>query len=131
MDACDLKVYGGLDRLWRLVERYGMTSPISISVVDSKAGHVRSICGNHHQVTGWNLKDETSAAAPALAGNLEFPLTIRVQDVKGNILKMRLQVQESKAENSASCQKTSIACTTSGADLTVGIRKPAAGYTPS
>jgi hypothetical protein len=92
LDACDLKVYSGLDRLWRMVDRYEMTSPISISVVDSKAGHVRAICGNHHHATGWNLKDETATAAPALAGNLEFPLTIRVQDAKGNILKMRLQV---------------------------------------
>ena len=31
------------------------------------------------------------AAAPPLGGEDEFPLTINVQDAKGNILKMRLQ----------------------------------------
>jgi hypothetical protein len=27
--SCDLKVYDGLDRLWRPVERYKMTAPIT------------------------------------------------------------------------------------------------------
>jgi hypothetical protein len=27
MAACELKVYDGLDRLWRMVERYKMTLP--------------------------------------------------------------------------------------------------------
>jgi hypothetical protein len=30
MAACELKVYGGFDRLWRMVERYKMTAPIAI-----------------------------------------------------------------------------------------------------
>lgn len=109
MGACDLEVYRGLERLWRMVERYAMRSPISISVVDSKAGPVRSIHGNHDRATGWKLSDQTPALAPAPAGNVEFPLTIRVQDAKGNILKMRLQVHGGETENASSCQKPSVA----------------------
>jgi hypothetical protein len=37
MASCELKVYEGLDRLWRMVERYKMTAPIPIRVVDNKA----------------------------------------------------------------------------------------------
>jgi hypothetical protein len=107
MGACDLEVYCGLEQLWRMVDRYAMRSPISISVVDSKAGHVRSICGNHHQATGWKLSDQAPSLAPALAGDVEFPLTIRVQDARGNILKMRLQLRGSETENASSCQKPS------------------------
>ena len=91
MGACDLKVYSDLDGLWRMIHRYKMTSPISISVVDSKEACVRAICGNHDHATGWQLKDETSVVASA-AGP-EFPLTLRVQDARGNILKMRLQLE--------------------------------------
>jgi hypothetical protein len=102
MGVCDLEVYRGLERLWRMVERYAMRSPISISVVDNTAGHVRSIRGNRHQATGWKLNDQTPTLAPALAVNVEFPLTIRVQDARGNILKMRLQVRGSETENTSS-----------------------------
>jgi hypothetical protein len=107
MGACDLEVYRGLERLWRMIERYAMRSPISINVVDNKAGQVRSICGNHDQATGWKLSDQTPTPAPA--GNVEFPLTIRVQDARGNILKMRLQVRGSETENTSSRQKPSVA----------------------
>jgi hypothetical protein len=93
LGACDLKVYKDLDRLWRMVERYKMTSPITISVVDNKAGCVRAICGAHHQAGSWQLKDDTSAVLQSRKCEVEFPLTIRVQDSKGNILKMRLQLE--------------------------------------
>ena len=53
---------------------------------------MRSIRGNHDEVTGWKLLDETPAVASAVAGGVEFPLTIRVQDVRGSILKMRVQL---------------------------------------
>jgi hypothetical protein len=43
MASCELKVYDGLDRLWRMVERYKMTTPIAIRVVDNKARCVRAI----------------------------------------------------------------------------------------
>jgi hypothetical protein len=42
MAACELKVYGGLDRLWRMVERYKMAAPIAIRVADNKARCVRA-----------------------------------------------------------------------------------------
>jgi hypothetical protein len=92
MGACDLKTYSGLDRLWRMVARYTMASPLTITVVDNNSEHVRSICGNHHQATGWQLKDETTVV-PGVAVNVEFPLTIRVQDARGSILKMRVQLE--------------------------------------
>ena len=89
--ACELKVYEGLDRLWRMVERYKMAAPIAIRVVDNKARCVRAIRGTHYQSGGWQLEDETTAVAPPLGGEVEFPLTINAQHAKGNILKMRLQ----------------------------------------
>jgi|SRR5208337_3824982 len=98
MAACELKVYYGLDRLWRMVERYKMTTPIAIRVVDNKARCVRTIRGNRHQAASWQLEDETTAAAPSLGGEVEFPLSINVQDGKGNILKMRLQFGVQKPE---------------------------------
>jgi len=98
MGACDLKVYDDLDWLWRMVERYKLTPPISISVIDNKAGSVRVICGDRHQASGWQLKDETSAVAQTPGAEVEFPLTVRVRDAKGNILKMRLQLGGARAE---------------------------------
>jgi hypothetical protein len=89
--ACDLKVYNDLDRLWRMVERYKMTAPITISVVDNKARYVRAICGNHRQAAGWQLKDETPAVEQTPGAEVEFPLAIGVQDARGNILKMRIR----------------------------------------
>jgi hypothetical protein len=91
MASCELKVYDGLDRLWRMVERYKMTTPIAIRVVDNKARCVRAIRGTRYQAGGWQLEDETTAVAPPL-GEVEFPLTINAQDAKGNILKMRVQL---------------------------------------
>ena len=67
-----------------------MTSPLTITVLDNKAERVRSICGNLHQATGWELKNESE---PAVAANAEFPLTIRVQDARGNILKLRVELE--------------------------------------
>ena len=99
MVACELKVYDGLDRLWRMVERYKMTAPIAIRVVDNKARCVRAIRGIRYQAAGWQLEDETTAVAPPLGGEVEFPLTINVNDAKGNILKMRLQLGVPKPES--------------------------------
>jgi len=45
MAACELKVYDGLDRLWRMVERCKMTAPIAIMVVGNKARSVRALRG--------------------------------------------------------------------------------------
>ena len=96
--CCDLKVYDGLDRLWRMVERYKMTTPITITVVDNAARHVRAIRGDRIQGGAWRLQDTPMAGTPPFAGEFEFPLTINVQDAKGNILKMRLQLEVAKPE---------------------------------
>ena len=92
LGACELKVYDGLDQLWRMVERYKMKAPITIRVVDHNDRHVRTISGHLHQAAGWQLKDEISAVDQGTASEVEFPLTIAVQDSRGNILKMRLQL---------------------------------------
>lgn len=98
MAACELKVYDGLDRLWRMVERYKMTAPIAIRVVDNKARCVRAIRGTRYQAAGWQLQDETTAGASPLGGEVEYPLNINLQDAKGNILKMRIQLGIPKPE---------------------------------
>jgi hypothetical protein len=91
MGVCDLKVYSDLERLWRMVDRYKMKAPISISVVDSNEACVRTICGNHDGATGWHLNDEASVVVPV--DGPEFPLILRVRDARGNILKMRVQLE--------------------------------------
>ena len=95
---CELKVYGGLDRLWRMVERYKMTAPIAIGVLDNKARCVRAIRGTRSQAAGWQLEDEPTAVTPPIESEVEPPLTLNVQDAKGNVLKMRLQLGVPKPE---------------------------------
>lgn len=90
MATCGLEMYDGLARLWRMIERYKMTAPVAIRVVDNKARCVRAIRGTRDQAVGWHLEDETIAAGSPLGGEVEFPLTLNSQDAKGNILKMRL-----------------------------------------
>ena len=98
MTSCDVKVYEGLERLWRMVERYKMTAPITITVVDKTARHVRAIRGDRTQAGAWQLEDTLTAATPPLEGEFESALTISVKDAKGNILKMRLQLEAAKSE---------------------------------
>jgi len=93
MAACELKVYEQLDRLWRMVERYKMTSPVTIRVVDNKARCVRAFCANRDRAGVWQLMDERTAVPPPLGAEVEFPLTINAQDAKGNVLKMRVQLE--------------------------------------
>ena len=98
MTFCDVKVYEGPERLWRMVERYKMTAPITITVVDKTARHVRAIRGHRIQAGAWQLEDTLTAATPPLEGEFESALTISVKDAKGNILKMRLQLEAAKSE---------------------------------
>ena len=98
MTSSDLKVYNGLDRLWRMVERYKMTAPITITVVDNAARPVRAIRGYRIQAGACQLEGTQTAATPPLKSEFEFPLTINVQDANGNILKMRLQLAVAKPE---------------------------------
>jgi hypothetical protein len=93
MGICGLNVYSDLSQLWRMVERYKMTAPITIKVVDHKDRYIRTIRGRFDQFIGWQLHDEANAVDQTAAGEVEFPLTIRVEDAKGNILKMRLQLE--------------------------------------
>lgn len=76
-----------------------MTSPLTITVLDNKAERVRSICGNHDEATGWKLQDEIE---PAVAGNAEFPLTIRAQDARGNTLKLSVQLELAVTDSTVS-----------------------------
>ena len=98
MAECELKVYEGLDRLWRMLERYKMTAPIAIRVVDNQARCMRAIRGNRSQAAGWQLEDEATAVTSPIESEVEPPLTINVHDAKGNILKMRLQLGVVKPE---------------------------------
>jgi hypothetical protein len=90
MVSGELKIYEGLAQLWRMVEHYKMTAPLAIRVIDNKARCVRTICGNHHPTTGWQLAEDTLKAAPG--DEVEFPLTINTQDAKGNKLNMKVQL---------------------------------------
>jgi hypothetical protein len=85
----ELKIYDGLDQLWRMVEHYKMAAPLAIRVIDNRARCAR---GNHHPTTGWQLADDTPSVKQVPGDEVEFPLTINTQDAKGNILKMKLQV---------------------------------------
>jgi len=70
-----------------------MTKPIPVKIVDHNDGYIRTIRGRHDQIAGWQLHDEPSAIGQTAAAAVEFRLTIRVEDAKGNILKMRLQLE--------------------------------------
>ena len=91
MASCELKVYDGLDQLWRMVERYKMTAPVAIRVVDNKARCMRAIRGNRSQAAGWQV-EEAITVTPSSESEVNPPLILNVQDAKGNILKMRLQL---------------------------------------
>jgi hypothetical protein len=92
MATFGLETYDGLDRLWRMVERYKMTAPVAIRVIDSKMRCVRSFRGYRHPTTGWQLEEKSPSVKSPWGDKVEFPLTLNAQDAKGNILKMRLQL---------------------------------------
>src|SRR5882762_4665135 len=94
MGACELKAYSEITQLWQMVERYRMTTPITIKIVDHKDGYVRTIRGRHDPIADWQLLDEPRSIDQMAAAAVEFPLTIRVEDAKGNVLKMRLQIEQ-------------------------------------
>jgi hypothetical protein len=75
-----------------MLERYKMTAPITIRVLDNQARCIRAIRGNRSQAAGWQLKDEATAVTPLIASEVEPPVILNVQDAKGNVLKMRLQL---------------------------------------
>jgi hypothetical protein len=57
-----------------------------------------AIRGYRIQAGAWQLEDTLTVGTPPFEGEFEFPLTINVQDAKGNILKMRLQLEVPKPE---------------------------------
>ena len=75
-----------------MVEKYKMTAAIAIRVSDNKARCARVLRGNRYQSASWQLEEETTAVESLPGGDVEFPLSINVQDAKGNILKMRVQL---------------------------------------
>jgi len=83
MGACELKAYSEITQLWQMVERYKMTSPITIKIVDHKDGYIRTIRGRHDQIAGWQLLDEPSAIDQTAAGAVEFPLPYAWKTPKG------------------------------------------------
>jgi hypothetical protein len=89
--TCGLQMYDRLDQLWRMIERYKMTVPIAIRVVDNKARCIRAIRGTRDQSGRWHLEDERTTTESLPEGVFEFPLSLTSRDAKGNILKMRLQ----------------------------------------
>jgi hypothetical protein len=87
-----LETYDGLDRLWRMVDRYKMTAPVAIRVIDNKARCVRAFRGDRHPTSGWQLEEKFPSVKSPLEDEVEFPLALNAQDTKGNILKMRIQL---------------------------------------
>src|ERR1700746_1623767 len=73
MSPCDLRVYDGLERLWRMVERYKMTAPITITAVDKAARRLRAIRGHRIQTGAWQLEDTLTVATPPMPDEFEFP----------------------------------------------------------
>src|SRR6267142_3334989 len=90
MATCGLEMYYGLDRLWRMIERYTLAAPIAIRVADNTAIRLRVIQCTRDQAACWHLADVRTAAGSSLDGEVELPLTLNSQVAKGNILKMRL-----------------------------------------
>jgi hypothetical protein len=82
MAACELKVYDGLDRLWRMVERYKMTAPIAIRVVDNKARCVRAIRAVPLHADAGTKNIEVLPVAPLLQEKLSF-ITGRQMTARG------------------------------------------------
>jgi hypothetical protein len=87
-----LQTHDGFDRLWRMVERYKMTDPVAITVIDHKARCLRAFRAYRHPATGWQLEEKSPSVEWPWGDEVEFPLTLNAQDSKGNILKMRLQL---------------------------------------
>jgi hypothetical protein len=89
--TCDLNVYLGLHHLWRMVERYKMTTPVAFRVIDNQARCVRSFRGILTTEGNWQLEEMDLPESAVQASALEFPLNINSQDASGNLLKMRVQ----------------------------------------
>jgi hypothetical protein len=93
MESCGIGLFEGLGQLWKLVQRYGMKTPITINVVDSQSICIRTLSAVRDETGGWQLTDETPPTNAAQEGkSIAFPLNINATDSSGNILKVRLQL---------------------------------------
>jgi hypothetical protein len=79
---------------WNVLGLLALTNVVirAVLVRDQKVGGENS-APRYHLNPDPTLGDTPTAATPPLKGGVEFPLSINVQDAKGNILKMRLQLK--------------------------------------
>ena len=93
MESCGVEVFEGLGQLWKLVQRYGMKTPLTINVVDSQSICIRTLKAARDKTGTWQLTDETPPTSATCEGkSLTFPLTINSKDRSGNVLKVRVQL---------------------------------------
>jgi hypothetical protein len=93
MESCGVEVFEGLGQLWKLVQRYGMKTPLTINVVDSQSICIRTLKAVCDKTGTWQLTDETPTTSTGCEGkSLTFPLTINSKDRSGNILKVKVQL---------------------------------------
>jgi hypothetical protein len=92
LDSCGVEVFERLSQLWKLVERYGMKTPLTINVADGQSNCIRTIKAVRDKTGSWKLTDETPPSAPFEGEPITFPLTINAKDLSGNVLKVRVQL---------------------------------------
>jgi hypothetical protein len=93
LDSCGVEVFERLSQLWKLVQRYGMKTPLSINVTDGQSNCIRTLKAVRDETGSWKLTDETPPSAPFEGEPITFPLIINSKDPSGNILKMRVQLR--------------------------------------
>ena len=93
MESCGMEVFEGFGQLWKLVERYGMKTPLTINVVDSRPVCLRTLKAARDNSGAWRLTDETLSTSATFEGKpVTFPLIINSRDLSGNILKVRVEI---------------------------------------
>jgi len=93
MESCGIEVFEGFTQLWKLVQRYGMKTPLAITVVDSLSICIRTLSAVRDKTGRWQVTDETPTTTAAFEGkSIAFPLFLNSKDPSGNILKMRVQL---------------------------------------
>jgi hypothetical protein len=93
MESCGMEVFEGLDQLWKLVERYGRETPLTINAVDSQPVCVRTLKAVRDRTGTWKLTEETPPTSAAFEGRtVAVPLIINSKDLSGNILKLRVEL---------------------------------------
>jgi hypothetical protein len=93
MESCGVEVFEGLGQLWKLVQRYGMKTPLSITVVDSQSDCIRTLAAALGKTGVWQLTDQMQPTNAAYERkSITFPLIIHSVDPSGNILKVRVEL---------------------------------------